>query len=175
MQPAAVAVHCALAAVGHRHAVLALRRAEVGGGHGCGVVGKAAVDEHGGQGQRFAHGGAGAVKPVKGDVELPQAEGGADALVQQVACQNIVDVSGGQLGPFQRSLQHSLLHGGLGLLPAFFSEERVVVDLVKIAAQGPLSLHFAADVGPGEHRGGMVQPHGLAPQSFLRHGITSIL
>ena len=79
-----------LVAIGHRHPVLPLGGAEVGTGDGGSPAGEAAVDEHGRQGQRLAHGGAGAVQAVEGDAEVPQAEGGADALVQQVPGADIV-------------------------------------------------------------------------------------
>ena len=71
----------ALAAVGDRHPVLPLGSAEMGGCHGCGVLGEAAVNEHSCHGKAFAHGGAGTIQSVEGKVGVPQREGRANALV----------------------------------------------------------------------------------------------
>ena len=158
-----------LAAVGHRHPVLPLGGAEVGGGQGGGPVGVAAVDQQGRQAQALSHGGAGTVEPVEGHPEVPQAEGGADTLVQQISGQDIVQVLRRQLRLLQRSLKDRLLHGGLCFLPGLFPEEGVVADLVKKVRQGALALEFPPNIGKGEDGGGMGQGHGLAAQTLVIH------
>ena len=115
----------ALAAVGDRHPVLALGGAVVGGGHGGGQPGEAPVNEQRRQRQALSHGGAGAVQPVEGDMEAPQAEGGADALVQQVPSQHVVQFTGGEATLFQRPAQDPLLHGGFSLFPCLFPKEGI--------------------------------------------------
>ena len=65
----------ALAAVFERRAELPLRCAEVRGGHGAGVVCRAALHGDCGHQERLRHGGARAVLPEKRDVHFAQAEG----------------------------------------------------------------------------------------------------
>ena len=141
----------------------------MGGGQGCGPVGVAAVNQQGRQAQTFPHGGAGAVQPVKGDVEVPQAEGGADALVQQIPRQDIVQVLRRQLRLVKGPLEDGFLHGGLRLLPGLLPEEGVGIDLVKVVRQRALALELPADIGKGENGGGMGQDHGLAAQTLVVH------
>ena len=163
----------ALVAVGHRHPVLPLGGAEMGGGHGGHPAGKSAVDGHGRQRQGLPHGGAGAVETVKGDVEFPQTEGGADALVQQVSGENIVQIGGGQACLFQRTAQNPLLHGGLRLLPGLFPKEGVLFQFVKIGGQGPLTFHFTADGSEGQHRRRGCKDDGLGAKALMVHGIST--
>ncbi|MPM86015.1 hypothetical protein SDC9_133098 [bioreactor metagenome] len=118
---------CPLVSVGNRHSVLPFCRAVVGGGDGGGLFRKAPVDGHGRQRQRFPHGGAGAVESEKGNVEVPQAKRGSDALIQKVPRKNIIQIAGVQLRLIQGGLHHLLLHAGLGLFPGFFPEKRVLV------------------------------------------------
>ena len=160
----------ALVAVGHRHPVLPLSGAEVGAGDGGGPAGVAAVDEHGRQRQGFAHGGAGTVQAVEGNAEVPQAEGGADALVQQVSGADIVQVAGLQLGLIQRPLDNLFLHGGFRLFPGLFSEEGIIGQLVKVGGQGALRLLLAADVGVGDDGGGMGKSDGAFADTLFVHG-----
>lgn len=140
-----------LAAVGNRHPILPLGGAEMGAGLCGGQPGEAAVDQQGGQHQGLPHGGAGAVQPEKGNTEIPQAKGGADALVQQIPRQHAVQIAGLQPRLIQRPLQDLPLHGGLRLFPCFLPEKRVAAQLVKISGQRPLPLHPSADVGEGQH------------------------
>ena len=109
------------------------------------------------------------MEPVEGPPEVPQAEGGADTLVQQISGQDIVQVLRCQLRLLQRSLKDCLLHGGLCLLPGLFPEEGVVADLVKKVRQGALALEFPPNIGKGEDGGGMGQGHGLAAQTLVIH------
>ena len=163
----------ALVAVGHRHPVLPLGGAVVGGGDGGAAAGKPAVDQHGRQGQGLPHGGAGAVEAEEGDAEVPQAEGGADALVQQVPGQDIVQVLRFQFRFLQGLPQHRLLHGGLRLLPGLLPEEGVGLQPVEVVRQGALAFKFSPDVGEGQHGGGMGQGHGPAAQAFFIHGVAA--
>ena len=162
-----------LAAVGHRHTVLPLGGAEVGGGHGRRPAGKAAVNKQRRQGQGLPHGGAGAVQPVEGNAEVPQAEGGAHALVQKVSRQNIVQVSGLEARLIQSAAQSPLLHGGLRFFPGRLSEKGILAQLVKAAAKGALALEFPADAGAGADGGGMGQGHGPAAHTLQIHIATS--
>ena len=147
--------------------------AEVGAGLGSGQTGEAAVDQQGGQGQGFPHGGAGTVQPEKGDAEVPQAEGGADALVQQVPGQHAVQLSRLQSRLVQRPLQNPFLHGRLRLFPGLFSEKGVVAQFVKIFGQRALALHPPADIGEGQHRGRRLQGRRPPPDPFA-HGASSL-
>ena len=118
---------------------------------GGGQPGEAAVDQQGGQHQGLPHGGAGAVQSEKGNTKIPQAKGGADALVQQIPRQHAVQIAGLQPRLIQRPLQDLPLHGGLRLFPCFLPEKGVAAQLVKISGQRPLPLHPSADVGEGQH------------------------
>lgn len=156
----------ALVAVEHRHPVLPLRRAEMGAGDGGSQPSKAAVNEQRRQGQALPHGGAGAVQPVKRNFEIPQTEGRADALVQQIPRQHIIQILRPQTALFHGLLQGKLLHGGLSLLPAFLPEVGVLIQLVEIGGQGSSGLLLAPNVGKGHHAHRLLQAHGLPSQSF---------
>ena len=158
-----------LAAVGHRHAVLPLGGAVVGAGHAGRRPGVAAGDQQAPQGQALPHGGAGPVQAEKRNLEIPQAEGGADALVQQVPGQDVVQFRRGQPALFQGPGQGLLLHGGLGLLPGVLPEEGIRAQQVKMPRQGAVGLEFSADVGIGHHAGGPQQSHRLPAQASGRH------
>ena len=64
----------------------------MGGGHSDNVVRVSATDSHGGQQKAFSHGGAGSVQAEEGDLLLTGGVGGADALVEQIPRQNIVQI-----------------------------------------------------------------------------------
>ena len=162
----------ALVAVGHRHPVLPLSGAEMAGGHGRQPLGESPRNEQGPQGQGFPHGGAGPVEPVKGDVEIPQAEGRADALVEQVPRQHVVQLSRREAPLLQRPAEGDLLHRALRLLPGLLSEKAVLAEIVKISGQGTFPLLLAAHGGVGEDDRRFFQGHRLPPQSFL-HGLAS--
>ena len=153
----------ALAAIGDWHTVLPLRCAEVAGRHGGGPLGEAAGNEQRAQGQGFPHGGARAVEAVEGDPEVPQAKGCADALVEQVAGQDIVQVLRGEGGLLQRLAQRGLLHGALRLLPCFLPEEAVLAQVVEVGAQRAIPLLPAANGGVGEDDAGPRKGDGLPP------------
>ena len=160
-----------LAAVGQRHPILPLRRAEVGGGLGRGDAGEAAGHRHGCQRQALTHGGAGAVHPVEGDVEVPQGEGGADVLVQEIAGKDAVHVLRRQTALSQGAAQGQGLHLRLPLLPCLFAEEGVVIRDVNGAAQRALTLQPSGYTGPAHHARRVREPAGLAAQSFDVHSV----
>ena len=160
-----------LAAVGHRGAVLPLGGAEVGGGLGGGDAGEAAGHRHGRQRQTLAHGGAGAVYPVKRDGEVPQGEGGPDVLVQQVAGKDAVHVPRRQAAFLQGAAQGHGLHLRFPLLPCLLAEEGVIVRDVEIRAQRALTLQPSGHAGPAHHAGRLEEPAGLAAQSFDVHSV----
>ena len=114
-----------LAAIGDGHAVLALGGAVVRAGLRGGKPRKAPVDEQARERQPLAHRGARAVEPVERDAELAQAEGRPDALVEQVAREDIVQILRRKPALLQRALKRAALHGGLALLPGLAAEERV--------------------------------------------------
>ena len=70
-----------LPAVFEREAELPLGGTEMGGGHRRGPLSQPALNEEGGHAEAFGHRRTGAVEPQKGDFQLPQAVGRADALV----------------------------------------------------------------------------------------------
>ena len=160
-----------LAAVGHGGAVLPLGGAEMGGGLGRGDAGEAAGHRHGRQRQALAHGGAGAVHPVEGDVEVPQGEGGADVLVQEIAGKDAVHVLRRQTALLQGTAQGQGLHLRLPLLPCLFAEEGVVIRDVNGAAQRALTLQPSGHTGPAHHARRVREPAGLAAQSFDVHSV----
>ena len=107
-----------LSAVLQRQAVLALRRAEVGGRHGGGARRGARFHEKRGHGERLSHGGAGAELPEKRDVQAAQAESGRDALVQQVSGEDAVDIGGFQIRFFQGEVNGFVLQKAFRFFPA---------------------------------------------------------
>lgn len=135
----------ALAAVLERRAELPLRRAEVRGGHGAGVVCRAALHRDRSHQQRLRHRGARAVLPEKGDVHLAQAEGARDALVQQVAGEDHTDVAFFEPGLADRERGRLRLQHAFRLFPALLREVGVEEGLVEVARERALGLLFAAD------------------------------
>ena len=84
----------ALAAVLQGCAVLPLGGAEMRGHHHRCPLPEAAVQRHGGQSQPFPHGGAGPIQAEEGEVLFPGGVGGADALVEEVAGKQPVQIGG---------------------------------------------------------------------------------
>ena len=121
------------------------------GGHRRSAAGKAAVDAHGRERQALPHRRARAVHAAQRHAELPQGEGGADALVQKVAGKDEVQLLRPARRLLQRAGKHALLHTGLALLPGLFAEEGILAQLVKIVRQRALSLQLRADVGKALH------------------------
>ena len=138
---------CPLSAVLQGGAVLPLGGTEMGGGHHPGELGEASVDEHGGQGQPLPHGRAGPVKAEEGHVLAPYGEGGADALVQKVPREEVIQVGGCLPRLVQGGGQGHLLHGGLGFLPALFSEGVVLLNMVEAVGQRAVPFFLAHHVG----------------------------
>ena len=145
----------------------------MGGGHGRRPHPEAAVQQHGRQRQTLRHGGAGPVQPEKGHVLSPDGKAGADALIEQVPCQQIVQGGHADAGLVQGSGQSQLLHGALRLLPAPLPEGVVLADVVKGGGQGTLPLLLTNHAGAADHRGRMLQDRGMAAQLFVCHKLTS--
>ena len=84
-----------LPAVLQREAELPLRRAEVGGGERAAQIRRAAVHKDRGEGQGLRHGRAGAELAEHRHPVFPHPEGGGDALVEQVAREQVMELGGG--------------------------------------------------------------------------------
>jgi len=159
----------ALAAVLQGRAVLPFGGAEMGGGHGGGVGGETAVQQQGGQRQALRHSGTGAIQPEEGDVLPPDGEAGANALVEQVAGQNIVQGGGAQPRLVQRGGEGQLLHGGLRLLPGLFPKRIVLIDLVEAVGQRALPFFFPHHIGVARDGGRVGKGDRLPAQLFCGH------
>ena len=159
----------ALIAVLQRHAVLPFCRAEVGGGDGGGIGAVPARQQQRRQRKTFAHGGAGAVQTEKGDSVLPRGKGGADTLVEQIACQQVVQIFGVQSCPFQCRIQRQLLHGAFRFLPAFFTEAVVLAGVIKSTSQRPVQFFPPACGAVTDDHGGCSRLIGLFSQLFVFH------
>ena len=146
----------------------------MGGGDGGGILAVPAAEEKGGQGQALSHGGAGPVQAKVGDGGRPGGKGGADALVQQVAGQQNVQVGGVEPRPFEGGVQRQLLHLRLRLFPALFSEGVVLACVVKMAAQGSSTLFVAGGGAVADDDGRTARPEGLAAQFGVFHGKTPL-
>ena len=152
----------ALSAVLQREAELPLGRAEVGGGDRQALPRKPRVHKHAGKAETFRHGGAGAVQPEEGDCHLAGGIGRADALVEQVAGKQKVDLLLLHAALLQRQVDGLLLHQRLGLFPGLFAEGGVVGEIVEIVCQRALLLLFGPHRGKAQHagRGGELQGFG---------------
>ena len=135
----------------------------------CLYKGAAAGDGCGCQRQRLAHGGARAVHPVEGDVEIPQGERSADILVQQVAGEHAVHVLRRQSPLLQRQPQSVGLHLRLALLPRFPPAEGILRHRVKVAAQRPRALQPTRHRRAADDARRLQKPAGLAAQAFHVH------
>ncbi len=154
-------------------AVLALGGAEMAAGradHGGGVF---AVQKHASQAQAFGHGGTGAIKPDKGDPQLPRGKGGGDDLVEQIAAEKKLYVFG---------LKAALLDGPAdGIqIEAFFRQlkgvltiELVLGNVVKQLSQRPLALFFTHKGRRCAHGGTERKINGLQTGALERHGVSS--
>ncbi len=120
------------------------------------------------QRQTLRHGGAGSVQAYKGNVQLPQAEAGADALIQQIPGKEHVYLTVQQLRFLQRKGNRLLLKLALGLLPGFHPKGGVLEHLVKAGTQRPLPLFFSHHSGEGPQAGPSGHPIGAVGQLF-RH------
>ena len=163
---------CAHAAVFQREPVLPLGRAEVRARERGGVLGVAAVDEHGGQTERFRHRRARAVQPQIGHTDVSHGIGRTHALVEQVAGEHIVELLRGQPGLLAHKVEALPQHVALGLLPALCAEIGVLTDAVKAIVQRALALLFPHDAGGGKDHGRGGKLHGLRSDSFGFQAIT---
>ena len=137
-----------------------------------GVLGVAAVDEHGGQTERFRHRRARAIQAQIGHADVAHGIGRAYALVEQVTGKHIVELLRGQPGLLAHKVEALPQHGALGLLPALCAEIGVLTDAVKAIAQRALALLFAYDAGGGKDHGRGDKLHGLRSDSFGFQAIT---
>ena len=163
----------ALTAVLQGGAVLALRRAEVGGDHHPRPLSETTVQGHGCQNQPLAEGGAGPVQAEEGNFLLPGRVRGADALVEQVAGKQPVQLLGGEGALLKGQGQGLLLHSPFGLLPGGLPKGVVLVDIVKAGGQRALPLHASHHIGGAEDGGRRGQRRRLPPDLFCAHGRTS--
>ena len=165
----------ALAAIFQRQAILPLGRCKVGRGHGGRPLGIAAVDHHGCHQQALRHGGAGAVQSQKWHALPPHGKAGADALVQQVAGAEHVQLLRRKKRFLQRPLQRLLLHLAFGLFPSFLAEFGILRDHIEPAGQRTLTLFFAHDAGPGQQRGRCGKAERPLSQPLICHDIHILL
>ena len=141
----------------------------MGGGHGGRQGAEPPVQQHGRQREGLGHGGAGPIQAEKGDVGPPDGKSGADALVEQVPGQDIIQTGGGLSRLLQGGGQGQTLHGALGLLPAGLAEGVIRADLVKGGGQRPLALFFSHHAGKAGDGRRARQSHGLLAPSFAVH------
>ena len=121
-----------LTAVAKRKTVLPLGGCKVRGGQ-CGrALCVARVDGGSGKRQPLCHGRARAVQTEKRDLCAAHGEGGADALVEQVACKQHVQLAAAGRGLLPRSIERQLLKARLSLLPRFLPEARVRLGAVEV-------------------------------------------
>ena len=102
-------------------------------------------------------------------MEIPQGEGGADILVQQVAGEHAVHVLRRQSALLQRQPQGVGLHLRLALLPRFPPAEGILRHRVKVAAQRPRALQPSRHRRAADDARRLQKPAGLAAQAFHVH------
>lgn len=103
--------------------------------------------------------------PKNGMPEIAQAKAGADALVEQVAREDILYVRRGELRLLQQLVDGFLLHFALGLLPGRLAELVVVELNVKTAAERTFRLLAAAERGRGEDIRAVFEKDGMRSDS----------
>ena len=133
----------------------------MGGSHGNHALCKAAADGHGAQEQALRHGGAGPIQPQKRNAQIPQTKAGADALVQQIAAKQDINVLGLQMGFFQRCLYGQGLHLRFCFLPGGLAEFCIGIQMVKPGMQRTFQFFFPANSGGGQENRTMLKHQGL--------------
>ena len=158
-----------LAAVGQRHPILPLRRAEVGGGLRRRHTDRAGGHGHSGQRQCLPHSRAGPIYPVEGNIEIPQAKRSPNVLVQQIPGEGAVHVLRRQPALLQGQTQGIRLHLCLALFPGLFPTEGVRPHSVEAAAQRPLALQLSRHRRKADHSRRLQKPAGLPAQALHIH------
>ena len=133
----------------------------MGGAHGCRHPGVAAVDSHGCETRCLRHSGAGAVQAEKRHTGIPYGKTGTDALVEQVAAEQRVQVRVLQTRLPLGGLQGNGLHFALRFFPGELTEGGVRGGAVEVGGQRPLAFLFAADGTGGQNGGAAVKDNAL--------------
>ena len=111
--------------------------------------------------------GAGAVVlSRKGNGRIAHGKGRADALVEQVAGEDIVEPRGRQLRLVAGERKADAQHAAFRLFPAQLTEIGVLRDLIKAVFQRPLPFFFPADGGPAPQRRRFRERDRLFSQAF---------
>lgn len=146
----------------------------MGGGHGRDFCAVSPVQQHGGQGQALRHGGAGPVQPKEGHILPPDGKAGADALVEQISCQQVVQTGYTEPGLAESGGEGQLLHGALRLFPASLAKGIVLADMIEGGGQRPFPFLFAHHGSAADDRRRVLQGHSLPAQFFVCHILTSV-
>ena len=157
-----------LSPIFQRVAELAFCRTKMGRGDGAAHIGCAAVHKNSGQSQGLRHSGAGAELPEQGDVRLPEAEGGGDILIEQIACKQEIDLGRRKARFVERTGKRFFLKGAFRLLPGFLTHSRVVEHGVENTSQRAFAFLFSHDGGVSQHRRAAGQHDGVLSFAF-RH------
>ncbi|SCH70461.1 Uncharacterised protein [uncultured Ruminococcus sp.] len=104
--------------------------------------------------------------PQKWDTQAAQAEGGGDALVQQIPGENIIDFAGAALGLVQRDLHGLRLQAAFGFFPAGFAKGCVLIALVEVFAQGAFALLSSANGSKAHDDGAVFHLQGVFPNTL---------
>ena len=127
------------------------------------------------KGQRFSHGGTGAVQSVKRNTHFCNPEGGGNGLGKQVTGKGHADVRGSQSCLSYSQNSGFLLKSAFCCFPCFCSKERVLRNHVKKVSQRAFSFFFACDRSCAFDIYGLFKRNAGASCQFSgSHAITSI-
>ena len=160
------------AAIFQRKAKLALCGTEVRAGQRRTGVCIAAINGHSSKTQRLSHRGTGAVEAKVRCAAVAHCIGRSGALVEQVAGEDIVQRSGGNLRLLARQIKALLEHGALGFLPTGRSKIRIAADDVKPLPQRAFALFFADDACSRKNDRRRSKHDRLFSNPFVFHAIT---
>ena len=134
----------------------------MGGGHCKAAGGEFCVHKHPCQTQTFCHGGAGAVQPEEGQLQLTGGIRRADTLVEQVTRKQKINLFLLDASFLQSKLDCLFLHQRFRLFPGFFAEGGILRQVIEVICQRTFLFLLCTYRRKTHNAGRMVQLDGPA-------------
>ena len=135
----------ALVAKFQRRAVLSLSCAKVAACRANQAVSKAAVCQHAADGQRFRHGRACAIQPIKRNPHISNAKRRCDRLCKKIPGKCHSDIRRLKTGFSDRQYSSFFLESAFGVFPGICPEAWIFAHHIKTVSERPFAFFFADD------------------------------